>query len=66
MIPQGFKDIINNSENVGFYQTLALLLFIVFFVGLVIYVFSRPKKHYNEEENAPLSDEIIDSEDHKN
>ena len=57
MIPQSFKDILNNGENVGLYQTIAMIIFILFFVGLVFYVFSRPKKHYTEEEHAPLDDD---------
>ncbi|WP_312074799.1 cbb3-type cytochrome c oxidase subunit 3 [Chryseobacterium sp.] len=60
MIPQNFKDILSNTENVGFYQTLALVLFILFFVSLIIYVFSKPKKYYNEEEHAPLDDDQDD------
>lgn len=58
MIPQNVKDILSNGENVGFYQTLAMLLFLFFFLGIVYYVFSRPKKHYDEEANAPLDDDI--------
>ncbi len=57
MIPQSFRDILNNSENTGLYQTLALIIFMLFFLGLVIYVFSRPKKHYKEQEHAPLDDD---------
>ena len=60
MIPQNVKDILSNGENVGFYQTLAMLLFLFFFMGIVYYVFSRPKKHYDEEANAPLDDDIED------
>ena len=60
MIPQNVKDILSNSENVGFYQTLAMLLFLFFFLGIVYYVFSRPKKHYDEEANAPLDNDIED------
>ena len=62
MIPQSVKDIISNGENVGFYQTFAMMLFIIFFMGIVIYVFSRPKKHYDEEANAPLNDDIEDKD----
>lgn len=58
MIPQNVKDILSNGENVGFYQTLAMLLFLFFFLGIVYYVFSRPKKHYDEAANAPLDDDI--------
>ena len=52
------KDILANGENVGFYQTLSMILFLIFFLGIVFYVFSRPKKHYDEEANAPLNDEF--------
>jgi cytochrome c oxidase cbb3-type subunit 4 len=58
MIPQNMKDILANGENVGFYQTLSMILFLIFFLGIVFYVFSRPKKHYDEEANAPLNDEF--------
>ncbi|WP_426473873.1 cbb3-type cytochrome oxidase subunit 3 [Chryseobacterium balustinum] len=57
MIPQNFKDILSNTENAGLYQTLALVFFMLFFVSLIIYVFSRPKKYYREEENTPLEDD---------
>ena len=60
MIPQSVKDIISNGENVGLMQTLALILFIIFFLGIIFYVFSRLKKHYDEAANAPLDDDIED------
>lgn len=55
MIPQSIKEIVSNGGNVGLFQTLAMLLFMLLFVGLIWYVFSRPKKHYEEEANAPLT-----------
>jgi cbb3-type cytochrome oxidase subunit 3 len=57
MIPQSFKDILSNGENAGLYQTLSMLIFLIFFLGIIFYVFSRPKKHYDEEANAPLNDD---------
>lgn len=60
MIPQNFKDILSNTENAGLYQTLALIFFMLFFVALIIYVFSRPKRYYKEEEHAPLGDDEDD------
>lgn len=62
MIPQSLKDILSNGSNVGLYQTLAMLLFMILFVALVWYVFSRPKKHYEEEENAPLAKDHPDDQ----
>jgi len=60
MIPQSFKDILSNGDNTGLFQTLAMVLFILLFTGLVWYVVSRPKKHYTEQENAPLEDDTTE------
>lgn len=57
MIPQSFKDIVSNVENAGLFQILAMIIFLILFVGLVYYVVSRPKKFYTEEENAPLDND---------
>lgn len=61
MIPQSFKDILSSGENVGLYQTIAMIVFIILFLGIVWFVFSRPKKYYKEEENAPLEDDEEDN-----
>ncbi|WP_313026960.1 CcoQ/FixQ family Cbb3-type cytochrome c oxidase assembly chaperone [Soonwooa sp.] len=65
MIPQSFKDIISNVEYAGLLNTLSLILFIIVFVGITLYVFNRPKKYYEEEENAPLNDDL-DMDDDEN
>ncbi len=57
MIPQNLKDIVSSEQYTGFYQTLALLLFLMFFVGLILYVFSRSKKHYDKQAHSPLEDD---------
>lgn len=57
MIPSNFKDILAHIENGGILQTLAMLIFIIFFLSTVYYVMSRPKKHYSDVEKAPLEDE---------
>lgn len=56
MIPSNIKDILANIDNAGFYQTLSMIIFIIFFISTVLYVLSRPKKHYSEVEKAPLED----------
>ncbi len=58
MIPQSFKDILSNGQNAGFYQTLAMIIFLILFLGIVYYVFTRPKKHFDDVANAPLDDSI--------
>ncbi len=62
MIPQSIKDILSNGENVGLYQTIAMVVFILLFLGIVYFVFSRPKKYYTDEENAPLNDNISEKD----
>lgn len=61
MIPQSVRDILASEEYTGLYQTIAMLIFILLFVGIAYYVFSRPKKHYEEEANAPLGDDRDDT-----
>lgn len=60
MIPQNFKDILGNVENAGLYQSLAMLLFIVFFLMVLFWVFSRSKSHYNDQAHTPLEDDNND------
>lgn len=57
MIPQSFKDILSSGEHIGLYQTIAMIIFILLFLAIAWFVFSRPKKYYQEEENAPLSND---------
>ncbi|MBV2224115.1 MULTISPECIES: CcoQ/FixQ family Cbb3-type cytochrome c oxidase assembly chaperone [Cloacibacterium] len=57
MIPSNIKDILANIDNAGIYQTLSMIIFIIFFISTVLYVLSRPKKHYSEVEKAPLEDD---------
>ena len=57
MIPSNIKDILANKDNAGNYQTLSMIIFIIFFISTVLYVLSRPKKHYSEVEKAPLEDD---------
>lgn len=58
MIPQSFKDILANGENANLFQIIAMIIFIIMFLILIWYIFTRPKKYYNEEANAPLDDDI--------
>ncbi len=57
MIPSNFKDILAHIENAGLYSIISMTLFILFFIGTVFYVLSRPKKYYSDVERAPLDDD---------
>lgn len=52
-----FKDFIGNYENAEFLQTLSLVLFVVFFITLVIYVYSKPNSYYEKISEMPLEDD---------
>ncbi len=54
MIPQNFKDLLTNTENTGLYQTIALIFFMIFFISLIVLVFSKPKSYYKETSESPL------------
>ena len=54
MIPQNFKDILGSVENAGLYQTIALILFILFFAFAVYQVMKKPKNYYQDQANLPL------------
>jgi cytochrome c oxidase cbb3-type subunit IV len=54
MIPENFKDILRNSQDSAFLGTLALVLFVLFFSGLIYVTLMQPKKRYNEVEGLPL------------
>ena len=54
MIPQNIKDIISHSS--GLLQSIAMILFIIFFVGLVYFVINKPKNYFEEEAKLPIND----------
>lgn len=49
-----FKDAFTNYENASILQTISLLLFVVFFLGLMYFIWKRPKDYYKEESESPL------------
>lgn len=54
MIPQNFKDFLVNTENTGLYQMIALIFFLIFFISLIVLVFSKPKKYYKAVSELPF------------
>lgn len=57
MIPQSVKDILASGEYSGLFQTIATILFILIFIGVLWMVVSKPKKYYDEVKKAPLDDD---------
>lgn len=44
-------------EDIGIYPSISLIIFFVFFVGLIIYLIAKGKKHWEDAANLPLEDD---------
>lgn len=51
-----YKDILRSIENVEIYPIISLLIFVLFFVGVFIWVVFTPKDHIKHMENLPLDE----------
>ncbi|MXO34442.1 hypothetical protein GFU95_03450 [Apibacter sp. B3889] len=51
-----YNKIIAGVDNAIIYQSLALLLFVLFFLGVTFMVMNKPKNYYNYMSNLPLED----------
>ena len=53
-----FRNYLETIAGVGIYPLISLLIFFVFFVGLLIYVWSLDKRKLDKMRNIPLNDGI--------
>lgn len=51
-----YKEILRSIENVEIYPIISLLIFVLFFVGVFIWVVFTPKDHIKHMENLPLDE----------
>jgi len=61
-----YKEFFSEYDNASLYQTLILLAFILFFVGLFYIVWKKPKGYYKSYEHAPLDLESEEETNEKN
>ncbi|MBS7332404.1 cbb3-type cytochrome c oxidase subunit 3 [Faecalibacter bovis] len=61
-----YKEFFSDYDNASLYQTLILLAFILFFVGLFYIVWTKPKGYYKNYEQAPLDLESEEETNEKN
>ncbi len=54
MASQNFENFLINAENIGLYQAIILIFFIIFFISLIVLVFSKPRNHYQAVSESPL------------
>jgi len=52
-----FKEAFTNYEYAWILQTISLLLFVIFFLGLVYFIWNRPKDYYKKDSELPLEDQ---------
>ncbi|GHB38189.1 cbb3-type cytochrome c oxidase subunit 3 [Mongoliitalea lutea] len=50
------KDILNSIEHIEIYPIISLLIFVIFFVGMFIWVITTDKKYINYMKDMPFSD----------
>ncbi len=51
-----YNKIIAGVDNAIIYQSLALLLFVLFFLGVTFMVMNKPKDYYTNMSNLPLEE----------
>ncbi len=44
-------------EDIGIYPSISLIIFFVFFVGLIIYLIVKGKDYWKDAERLPLEDD---------
>lgn len=57
-----YKEVLRSIEGIGIFPSIALLLFVGFFIGLIIYLLRKGRSHFEDAARLPLeSDESIDN-----
>jgi cytochrome c oxidase cbb3-type subunit IV len=51
------KDILSSIENIEIYPIISLLIFVIFFVGMFIWVIKADRKYINHMKEMPFNDE---------
>lgn len=51
------KDILSSIENIEIYPIISLLIFVIFFVGMFIWVIRVDKKYIDHMKEMPFDDE---------
>lgn len=51
-----YKEILRSIENIAIYPILSLIIFLLFFVGMFIWVVNTPKDHIKYMESLPFDE----------
>ena len=52
-----FKEVLQSIEGVGFYTIVSMIIFILFFIGMAIWLFKVDKKYIKQMSELPLTEE---------
>lgn len=58
-----YKEILRSIDNIEIYPILSLIIFLLFFVGMFIWVVNTPKDHIKHMESLPFDEH--DSTSHR-
>lgn len=59
------KDILSSIENIEIYPIISLLIFVLFFVGMFIWVIRVDKNYVAEMKEMPLKDKTLNDLHHE-
>jgi len=52
-----YKEILRSISDIDIFPIIAIVIFFLFFMGLLVWVFRMDKKHVNHMSNMPLKDD---------
>jgi len=52
-----FKDVLQSIEGIEIYTIISMLIFILFFIGMIIWLFKVDKKYIKDMSELPLNEE---------
>ena len=51
-----FKDVLQSIEGIGIYTIISMIIFILFFIGMIIWIFKVDKKYIKHMSELPLNE----------
>ncbi len=54
-----YKNVLQNIENIAIWPVVSFIIFFLFFIGLLIWVFTTDKKFINAMKQMPLNDTAV-------
>lgn len=52
-----YKEVLRSIEGIGIYPSIALVMFLTFFIGLIIYLTRHGREYFQDIARLPLEDD---------